>query len=125
MSWLLVALIPGLLMLATFGLDRVESSLRRDAISATDVAEFRNQAEADDVDELARDGMNSALHGQQRRLHGQDCAIVELVDHVPAADLPTHRDFRDRDFHDPDFHNGDLHDRANPKFQQTRHPNPV
>ncbi|MDZ4268678.1 MAG: hypothetical protein U1D00_23825, partial [Mycobacterium sp.] len=38
MSWLLVALIPGLLMLATFGLERVESSLRRDSITAADVA---------------------------------------------------------------------------------------
>lgn len=36
MSWLLVALIPGLLMLATFGLDRVESGLSDDPITASD-----------------------------------------------------------------------------------------
>ncbi|MBI3225022.1 MAG: hypothetical protein HYZ39_08185 [Mycolicibacterium cosmeticum] len=30
MSWLLVAFVPGLLMLATFGLDRLEASLRED-----------------------------------------------------------------------------------------------
>ncbi|OMC31796.1 hypothetical protein A5740_13990 [Mycobacterium sp. GA-1841] len=30
MSWLLVALIPGLLMLAAFGLDRLESGLARE-----------------------------------------------------------------------------------------------
>ncbi len=96
MSWLLVALIPGLLMLATLGLERVEASLRRDAISATDVAEFLNQAEAGDVETLAGGGMNGALHGMQRRLDDWD--------------LPTHQDFPDR---------------ANPEFQQTRHANPV
>ena len=57
MSWLFVALIPGLLMLATFGLDRVESSLRRDAISATDVAEFLNPAGAGELHALSRDEM--------------------------------------------------------------------
>lgn len=30
MSWLLVAFVPGLLMLATFGLDRLEAGLRVD-----------------------------------------------------------------------------------------------
>ncbi|MGW0159921.1 hypothetical protein ACWDUN_11415 [Mycobacterium sp. NPDC003323] len=30
MSWLLVAFIPGLLMLATFGLERLEAGLERD-----------------------------------------------------------------------------------------------
>ena len=44
MSWLLIALIPGLLMLATFGLDRVESSLRSDVISTTNAAKFVDQA---------------------------------------------------------------------------------
>jgi len=29
-SWLLVAFVPGLLMLATFGLDRLEAGLRED-----------------------------------------------------------------------------------------------
>ncbi|MET0995563.1 MAG: hypothetical protein ABWY20_16420, partial [Mycobacterium sp.] len=38
MSWLLVAFIPGLLMLATFGLERLETGLNRDTVSATDVA---------------------------------------------------------------------------------------
>jgi len=37
---LLAAFIPGLLMLATFGLQRLESSLEDDAVSAADVAEF-------------------------------------------------------------------------------------
>jgi hypothetical protein len=41
---LLVALIPGLLMLATFGLERLETGLNRDTVSATDVDEFLEQA---------------------------------------------------------------------------------
>ncbi|MGV0802403.1 hypothetical protein ABQF26_35860, partial [Mycolicibacterium elephantis] len=34
MSWLLVGLIPGLLMLATLGLDRLEAGLDRGTVSA-------------------------------------------------------------------------------------------
>ncbi|KWX23271.1 MULTISPECIES: hypothetical protein [Mycolicibacterium] len=37
MSWLLVALIPGLLMLATFGLDRLEAGLARERTPARGV----------------------------------------------------------------------------------------
>ena len=55
-------------MLATFGLERLESGLDRDTVSATDVAEFLEQARADDVRTLARDGMPKALDGMHRRL---------------------------------------------------------
>ncbi|MHA3019001.1 hypothetical protein ACXPWS_01885 [Mycobacterium sp. BMJ-28] len=34
MSWLLVAFVPGLLMLATFGLDRLEAGLNLDTTQA-------------------------------------------------------------------------------------------
>ncbi len=44
MSWLLVALIPGLLMLATFGLDRLESSLTGCTLSESEVVAFLAQA---------------------------------------------------------------------------------
>ncbi len=47
MSWLLVAFIPGLLMLATFGLDRLEAGLDGDTVSPTDVAALLEQAKAD------------------------------------------------------------------------------
>jgi hypothetical protein len=67
-SWLLAAFIPALLMLATFGLQRLESSLEDDTVSASDVAEFLDQAEADDVDTLAREGMGRALDGLHQRL---------------------------------------------------------
>ncbi len=85
MSWLLVALTPGLLILATLGLDRVESSLHRDVITAADVVDLME-------------------------LNERDSATGGLVDHVPAANLPTHQYF---------------HGRPNPEFQQTRQMNPV
>jgi hypothetical protein len=46
-SWLLVAFIPGLLMLATFGLDRLEASLDGVTVSPDDVAALVEQAKAD------------------------------------------------------------------------------
>lgn len=73
MSWLFVVLIPGLLMLATFGLQRLESGLDRDTVSATDVAEFLDQAQADDVRTLVREGMPEALDGMHRRMRDRVC----------------------------------------------------
>lgn len=66
-SWLLVAGVPGLLMLATLGLGRLERALAQDTISATDVAEFLDQAEAMDVHTLAREGMPEAMDYLHRR----------------------------------------------------------
>jgi hypothetical protein len=109
-SWLLVALIPGLLMLATFGLERVEAGLRRQTISATDVAEFLDQAEASDVDTLVRDGLDTAIHGQNRRRGERETA--EPAGRRPALSegLPTVLPFPAR---------------VNTGFQQTRHANSV
>lgn len=67
MSWLLVAFIPGLLMLATFGLQRLESGLVDDTVTARDVAEFFEQAEPSDMGTLAREGMPQALDSLHRR----------------------------------------------------------
>jgi hypothetical protein len=66
-SWLFVALVPGLLMLATFGLDRLEGRLNHEAVGATEVAEFLAQARPGDMRTLARDGMPEALDCFQRR----------------------------------------------------------
>lgn len=46
MSWLFVAFIPWLLMVATFGLERLESGLARDTMTTSDVDDFLEQAEA-------------------------------------------------------------------------------
>jgi hypothetical protein len=64
---LFVALIPGLLMLATFGLGRLEAGLADDTLTASDVAEFLEQAEPIDVGTLAREGMPEALDYLHRR----------------------------------------------------------
>lgn len=101
-------------MLVTFGLDRVEASLSRDSISATDVAEFLDQAEASDVDTLARDGMDTALDSLHRRLGERDSAAGGLVDAVADPGLPTREYFHHRTVRD-----------GNTEFQQTRHANSV
>jgi hypothetical protein len=67
-SWLLVAFIPGLLMLATFGLGRLEAGLAENTVTASDVAEFLAEAEPIDVRTLAREGMPEALDNLHRRI---------------------------------------------------------
>jgi hypothetical protein len=107
---LLVAFIPGLLMLATFGLERLESGLNRDTVSATDVAEFLEQAEAVDVNTLARDGMPEALDCLHRRLHDRDHSVPAIAAGARLPGLPTRLV---------------AHNRGNPEFQAPRHANRV
>jgi|ERR1700722_14024593 hypothetical protein len=66
-SWLLVACVPGLLMLAALGLGRLEKELAHESVTATDVAAFLEQAEALDMRTLAREGMPEALEYLHRR----------------------------------------------------------
>lgn len=106
MSWLLVGLIPGLLMAATLGLQRLEAGLHRDTVSATDVAHFFEQAEPLDVDTLARDGMSRALDGLRHRQHVAHAFTSGSAAHFRDADLPV----RPNPQH-----------AMNPEFQQTRH----
>ena len=113
MSWLFVVLIPGLLMLATFGLQRLESSLDQDTVSASDVADFLNQAQADDVRTLVRDGMPEALDGMHRRLQERVCEpeIAKLyITDDEWSNLPT-----------PHY----VDNVANTEFQPSRHANRV
>lgn len=110
MSWLLVGLIPGLLMLATLGLDRLEAGLDRGTVSASDVAAFLAHAEAADVSTLARDGMGTALDRARQHRHSHDSTSNRLTGNGAAADLPTR-------------YYG--HRAANPGFQPTRHANRV
>jgi hypothetical protein len=86
-SWLLVALIPGLLMLATFGLSRLESGLVDDTVTARDVAEFLKHAEPDDMRTLAREGMTEALDCLHRRQSEQ--ALVELTQRSSRIEYPA------------------------------------
>ena len=110
MSWLLAAFIPALLMLATFGLQRLESSLDADTVSASDVAEFLDQAGARDVDTLAREGMGRALDGMHQRLSERDWPLETGTALRDMASLPNR-------LYVPH--------RSNPEFQATRHANRV
>lgn len=67
MSWPFVVFIPGLLMLAAFGLGHLESRLGRGSVGAADVAEFLAHAQPTDMTRLASDGMSEALECLQRR----------------------------------------------------------
>jgi hypothetical protein len=118
---LLAALVPGLLMLATLGLGRLEKELGHASVTATDVDEFLQNADAIDVHTLAREGLPEALDYLHRRqaqridsppsgrharpddaepLFGGDLGIYD------EADLPTQ------------MHK---HSRGNPEVTGTRH----
>jgi hypothetical protein len=125
-SWLLVACVPGLLMLATLGLGRLESELAHDTVSATDVDEFLEHAEAVDVHTLAREGMPEALDYLHRR------QALRLADSPPASPQigPRHAkpafatDFGDRDEAGLPTRTR-AHSHVNPQFRGTRHVNRV
>jgi hypothetical protein len=93
-------------MLATFGLERLETGLNRDTVSAADVAEFLAQAEAVDVNTLARDGMSRALDRLHERLHGQETTDARRIADSDAPGLPI-RLYAQRE--------------VNPEFQPTPH----
>jgi hypothetical protein len=107
-SWLLVGFIPGLLMLATFGLSRLEAGLVDDTLTASDVAEFFEQAEAAEMNTLAREGMPEALDCLHRRR--AEHMIGEAMPPVkqPGLSAPRHR-----------------HSRTNRQFGPPRHANRV
>jgi|SRR5215469_9865686 len=125
-SWLLVACVPGLLMLATLGLGRLEKEIARDTVTATDVDEFLEQAEAVDVRTLAREGMPEALDYLHRRQaqqlaespsaeshvgkHRAEIIYARNVNDAGEAGLPTQIHTRSR---------------VNPQFRATRHVNGV
>jgi hypothetical protein len=81
-SWLLVALVPGLLMLVTLGLGRLERELARPAVTADDVAEFLELAAPVDVRTLAREGMPEALDYLHRRQALELAASPSMAFHV-------------------------------------------
>lgn len=76
-------------MLATFGLERLEAGLDRDTVSATDVAEFLEQARADDVRTLARDGMPTALDGMHRRQRERVAEVEVARAHFTEHEWPN------------------------------------
>ncbi|WP_275998662.1 hypothetical protein [Mycobacterium noviomagense] len=114
------------MMLATFGLGRLEASLANDTVTAKDVAEFLEQAEADDMSTLAREGMPEALNHLHRRRG-------ERIADEPVASVSRNKHHADP-FYRAAFAVADepglptrrhRHSRANPQFSPTRHANPV
>jgi hypothetical protein len=125
-SWLLVACVPWLLMLATLGLGRLEKELAHDTVTATDVAEFLENAEAVDMHTLAREGMPEALECLHRRQAQRLTDSLSPDSHAGKhrAEPPFASEFADASetglptrIH--------KHSRVNPQFQQTRRVNHV
>jgi hypothetical protein len=110
-------------MLATFGLQRLEAGLEKDTLTASDVAEFLEQAEPSDVRTLAREGMPEALDSLHRRINYETAPLPSsaepVTDQWPAATLisapnqptsPRHRQ---------------QHSQANRQFAPREHANRV
>lgn len=125
-SWLLVACVPGLLMLAALGLGRLESGLARGTVTTIAVEEFLEYAAVVDVHTLARDGMPEALDYLHR------CHARELAD-APLAGLTAGPRHAAPPFAAAFVDRGEMtlptriraHSRINPQFKATRHVNRV
>src|ERR1700741_1186429 len=125
-SWLLVACVPGLLMLVTLGLGRLETEIAHNTVTTTDVDEFLEYAEAVDVHTLAREGMPEALDYLHRRQAQQQ------LDSPPAGRHARPDDAGPLFAGDGDDQGGAVlptrisrHSRANPEVTGTRHVNRV
>ena len=108
-SWLLVAFIPALLMLATFGLERLEAGLTEDAVSPADVTAALDRAKAD----CARRALP--------RYRATDDAASELDDD---SEFDPYVDRGDLVFSDPSPRLPAriyVHHRSNREFLPTRH----
>jgi hypothetical protein len=124
--WLLVACVPGLLMLATLGLGRLETEIAHNTVSTTDVDEFLEYAEDVDVHTLAREGMPEALDYLHRRQARQLAESPTAEPHVGKhrAETIFARDFgyAGEAASPTQAHK---HSRANPQFRAARHVNRV
>jgi hypothetical protein len=128
--WLLVALVPGLLILATLWLGRLERDLAHDSVTASDVAEFLRHADAADVHMLARAGLSDALDSQQRR-HARRLSESPRLRAIEAPRPPSPylaASLRERAEYTLPTHVPmavHRHRRANPQVTGTRHVNHV
>jgi hypothetical protein len=100
MTWLLAVCVPGLMMLSTFGLQRLESGLDTERTAAEEaVAEYLRQAEEARKQAPPRPVLLQARPVEVQHLLGVD-----------EPGLPT------RSY---------AHARPNPQFHRTRYANPV
>lgn len=125
-SWLLVAGVPALLMLAALGLGRLESELAPDRMAVADADEFLERAGSTDMHTLASEGMPEALEYLHRR------EVAQLSDPArtgrnggPRHAAPSFAvGFVDRDEMTlPTRIHG--HSHVNPQFRAPRHANRV
>ena len=125
-SWLLAALVPGLLMLATLGLGRLERQLAQDSVTASDVDEFLENADPVDVHTLAREGMPEALDYLHRRQVQRSLDSPRPGRHARPDDAAPpfagDLDIYDETALPTQMHK---HSRANPEVTGTRHVNRV
>jgi hypothetical protein len=125
-SWLLVAFIPGLLMLATFGLERLESGLVENTLTARDVAEFLDQADPIDVHTLVREGMPQALDCLRRRIErAADESALKAGYGEPVTDPLLTAAFISTAAHPGLPNQRHNHSRANRQFGPPQHANRV
>jgi len=125
-SWLLVAFTPGLLMLATFGLERLEAGLEKDTVTASDVEEFLQQAEPIDMRVLAREGMPEALDCLHRRIGRlSDESPYRFADADPVTDPLLPAAFISAPEHPGLPRRRHSHSQANRQFGPPQHANRV
>lgn len=121
-SWLLVAGVPALLMLAALGLGRLESELTHDRMAVVDVDEFLEGAGGVDMRTLASEGMPEALEYLHRREAQQlSVPVLNGRDGGPRHAAPSFAvGFIDRDeLTLPTRIHG--HPHVNPQFRAPRH----
>jgi hypothetical protein len=125
-SWLLVAGVPALLMLAALGLGRLESELAHDPMAVADVDDFLERAGGVDMRTLASEGMPEALE----YLHRREARQLPGPASTARAGGPRHAapsfaiGFVDRDEMTlPTRIHG--HSHVNPQFRAPRHANRV
>lgn len=102
---MLAVLVPGLLMLATFGLERLEAALARDPDATADVPEFVQQAESERAKSLAQEAVYRETDAQHHLSQDRSSAAQSYAVGFDGPSLPTR---------------AYVHHRPNPQFQAPR-----
>lgn len=98
-------LVPGLLMLATFGLERLEAALAQDPDEAAEVPEFVQQAETERAKVLALEAAHRETDAEQHLSQDRSSAAQRYAVGFDGPSLPTR---------------AYVHHRPNPQFQAPR-----
>lgn len=93
-------------MLATFGLERLESGLRDDTVSAADITDILAQAGGVNPGRSGSDRTGTTADGARQRRQMRELSDDGRSPEMPAGSLPT------RIY---------IHHQSNPEFPPTRH----